>query len=171
MDAFILGLVYIANLEEAVTGMALDWPPELMQSALDVGVTPSHYITYDRPSKSEQEPYAYFCVAGAFEPDDITRRVGVRPSDIAREGDAIENTNRKRRSSIWKLRSRLRPSGEVDQHVRDVLDQLDASRVAFEELSQELRAIIVIVGFSRDHAPLVLSNKTLLGGWRGMGSD
>jgi hypothetical protein len=171
VDAFILGLVYIANLEEAVTGMALDWPPELMQSALDVGVTPSHYITYDRPSKSEQEPYAYFCVAGAFEPDDITRRVGVRPSDIAREGDAIENTNRKRRSSIWKLRSRLRPSGEVDQHVRDVLDQLDASRVAFEELSQELRAIIVIVGFSRDHAPLFLSNKTLLGGWRGMGSD
>jgi hypothetical protein len=55
--------------------------------------------------------------------------------------------------------------------VRDVLDQLDASRVAFEELSQELRAIIVIVGFSRDHAPLFLSNKTLLGGWRGMGSD
>jgi hypothetical protein len=54
VDAFILGLVYIAKLEEGATGVALDWPPELMQSALDVGITPIHYVTYDRPSKPEQ---------------------------------------------------------------------------------------------------------------------
>jgi len=162
VDAFILGLVHIAKLEEGVTGVALDWPPELMQSALDVGITPIHYVTYDRPSKPEQEPYAYFCVAGAFEPDDITRRVGVRPSDIAREGDAIGNTNHKRHCGIWELRSRLRPSGEVDRHVRDVLDQLDASRVAFEELSRDLGAIIVIVGFSNDYvAPVSLEPDTV----------
>lgn len=42
VEAFILGLVYIAKLEEGVTGVALDWPPELMQSALDVGIAPIH---------------------------------------------------------------------------------------------------------------------------------
>lgn len=155
VDAFILGLVYIAKLEEGVSGVALDWPRELMLSALDVGITPAHYITYERPSKPEEEPYAYFCLAGAFEPDDITRRAGVTPSEAARAGDAIGSTHLQRQNSLWTLRSRLRPSGDVDQHVRDVLDQLDANRAAFEELSRELGGIIVVVGFSRDYAPPV----------------
>jgi hypothetical protein len=163
VDAFILGLVYIAKLEEGVTGGALDWPANLMQSALDVGITPIHYITYDRPSKPEQEPYAYFCVAGAFEPDEITRRVGVKPAEIARAGDSIGSTQIKRRNSLWALYSRLQSSGDLDQHVRDVLDQLDTSRSAFAELSRELGGIIVIVGFSRDYAPAISLEQETVG--------
>ena len=155
VDTFILGLVYIAKLEEGVTGVALDWPPELMTSALNVGITPIHYIKYDRPSKPEQEPYAYFCLGGAFVPDEITRRVRVLPSETARAGDAIGTSQHKRRNSRWMLRSRLQSSGDLDQHVRDVLDQLDASKSAFAEVSRELGGIIVIVGFSRDYAPAI----------------
>jgi hypothetical protein len=163
VDAFILGLVYIAKLNEADTGVALDWPPELMQSALDVGVTPVHYITYDRPSKPAQEPYAYFCLGGAFDPDEVTRRLEVLPSETARAGDAIGRTRRKRQNSFWMLRSRLQSSGDVDQHVRDVLDQLDANRLVFEELTREFGGIIVIVGFSQDYAPAISLEQDTIG--------
>jgi len=155
VDAFILGLVYIAKLEDGVTGVALDWPPELMKSALDAAITPIHYIKYDCPSKPVQEPYAYFCLGGAFVPDEITRRVGVLPSETARAGDAIGRGQRKRQNSLWKLRSRLQSSGDLDQHVTDVLDQLDTSRSAFAEVSRELGGVIVIIGFSRDYAPAI----------------
>jgi hypothetical protein len=155
VDAFILGLVYIAKLNEADTGVALEWPPELMRSALDVGVRPVHYITYDRPSKPAQEPYAYFCLGGAFDPDEVTRRLGVLPSETVKAGDAIWGTRRKRQNSLWMLRSRLQSSGDLDEHVKDVLDQLDTNRSAFVELSRELGGIIVIVGFSRDYAPAI----------------
>jgi hypothetical protein len=58
VDAFILGLVYIAKLDAGVSGVALDWPRELMVLAVDIGVRPIHYVTYGRPSKPGVEPYA-----------------------------------------------------------------------------------------------------------------
>jgi hypothetical protein len=163
VDAFILGLVYIAKLEEEVSGAALNWPQELMQSALDVGITPIHYLTYERPGKPEQEPYAYFCLTGAFEPNEITRRLGVLPSETARAGDAIGRAHHKRQSSLWILRSRLQLSGDLDQHVKNVLDQLDTNRAVFAEISRELGGIIVIVGFSPDYAPAISLEQDTVG--------
>lgn len=157
VDAFILGLAYIAKLEPSVSGVALDWPRELMLPAVDIGIRPVHYITYDQPSKPEheREPYAYFYLAGEFDPDQITRRAGVNPSETARAGDAIGSTEIKRRNNLWALQSRLQPSAPVDRHVSDVLDQLDKNRPAFEELSGKLGGIIEIVGFSREYAPAI----------------
>jgi hypothetical protein len=162
VDAFVLGLVYIAKLEEGVTGVALDWPPELMKSALDTGITPIHYIKYDRLAKPEQEPYAYFCLGGAFDPKEITRKVAVLPSETARAGDPIGRGQHKRQNSLWMLRSRVQ-SSDLNQHVRDVLEQLDTSRSAFAELSRELGGIIVVVGFSRDYAPAISLERETVG--------
>jgi Domain of unknown function (DUF4279) len=169
VDAFILGLVYIAKLDGSVSGVALDCSRELMLPALDIGITPIHYVTYDRPSnpEDEREPNAYFYLAGAFNPDEITRRVGVTPSETARAGDAIGSAGIKKQNSLWALHSRLQPSAPVDLHVGDVLDQLDTNRLAFEELSREIGGIIEIVGFSREY-PQFLSNETLSGAWRSM---
>jgi|SRR5215469_7799748 len=36
--------------------------------------------------------YAYFHVRGSFDPDDVTRRVAVTPTKIAREGETIDST-------------------------------------------------------------------------------
>jgi hypothetical protein len=129
VDAFILGLVYIANLEGSVSGVALDWPRELMLPAIDIGITPIHYITYDRPSKpeDESEPYASFCLAGTFDPDEISCRVGVAPSETAQAGDPLGSSGIKRQNSLWTLHSRLQPSAPTDLHVKDILDQLDAN--------------------------------------------
>ncbi|HSY89940.1 MAG TPA: DUF4279 domain-containing protein [Candidatus Binatus sp.] len=163
VDTFILGLVYIAELVGSVTGVSLHWPRDLMLPALDIGITPAHYITYDRPAQAKAEPYAYFYIAGAFDPDEISRRVGVAPSRTARAGDAIGSTRVKRQSSLWALHSRLQPSGRVDLHVSDVLDQLDTNRLAFEELSREVGGIIEIVGFSSDYAPAVSLEREIVG--------
>jgi hypothetical protein len=157
VDAFILGLVFIANLQGSTSGVALHWSRELMLPALDTGITPIHYVTYDRHGKPEDEgePYAYFYLAGAFDPDEITRKVEVTPSETARAGDALGSAGTKRQNSLWALHSRLQPSTPADLHVRDVLDQLDRNRLAFEELSREVGGIIKIVGFSREYAPAV----------------
>lgn len=165
VDTFILGLVYVARLEDGVTGVALDWPPELMTSALDAGITPIHYIKYDWPIKPENEPYAYFCLGGAFDPDEITRRLGVLPSETARVGDAVGTSSLKRQASLWILRSRsqLPSSDHLDQHVRDILDQLDANRPAFAELSRELGGVVVIVGFSRNYSPPISLERETVG--------
>ena len=64
IEGFILGLVYIAKLGGGVTGVALDWDRELMVAALDVGITPIHYVTYEYPPRPDHEPHAEFCLAG-----------------------------------------------------------------------------------------------------------
>ena len=81
--------------------------------------------------------------------------MGVLPSETGRAGDAIGRAQHKRKNSLWILRSRLQSSGDLDEHVKDVLDQLDTNRSMFAELSRELGAIIVIVGFSQDYAPAI----------------
>jgi hypothetical protein len=64
VDAFILGLVYIAKLGDGATGAALGWPRELMLKAAEIGITPIHYVTYDFPKQPDDEPYACFFLAG-----------------------------------------------------------------------------------------------------------
>jgi hypothetical protein len=63
--------------------------------------------------------------------------VGVSPTETKREGDAIGTTSKKRPCSLWALRSRANPSAPLDEHVRDVLDQLDSNKAVFEKLSRE----------------------------------
>lgn len=99
--------------------------------------------------------YAYFHARGSFDPDDITRRVGVTPTETAREGDAIGNTSKKRPCSLWALHSRLEPSASLDEHVKDVLDQLDANRAAFEEFSRDFGGTMQLVGYFRKVNPSV----------------
>ena len=78
---------------------------------------------------------------GEFEPDDITRRLGVQPSEIVRAGDPFGGSQRKERNSVWTLRSRLLLSvGPVDLHVEDVLEQLDANRAEFDRLFENSAA-------------------------------
>ena len=97
--------------------------------------------------------YAYFHVRGPFDPDDITRRLGVTPTKTAREGDAIGDTSKKRQCSLWALHSRLGPSASLEEHVKDVLDQLDANREAFEQLSRDFDGTMQLVGYFQDVNP------------------
>ena len=97
--------------------------------------------------------YAYFHVRGSFDPDDVTRTVGVTPTETKREGDAIGTTSKKRSCSLWALHSRVDPAAALDEHVRDVLDQLDSNKSGFEKLTRELGGTMQLVGYFRDVNP------------------
>jgi Domain of unknown function (DUF4279) len=153
VDAFILGLVYIAKLDGSATGAALDWPRDLMLAAIEIGITPVHYVTYD--PRSEPTPYTSFCLYGTFDPDEITRRVGVVPSETARPGDTIGNYGAKRKVSLWALRSRLDSSNSMEMHVTDILDQLDTRKLLFADLIRELKGFVRIVGLPQNYGPAV----------------
>jgi len=106
--------------------------------------------------------YAYFHLRGSFDPDEVTRRVGVSPTETAREGDAIGSTSKKRPCSLWALHSRLERSAPLERHVEDVLDQLDTNRLAFEELSRELGGTMELVGFFRECEPGVALEREIV---------
>jgi hypothetical protein len=97
--------------------------------------------------------YAYFHVRGSFDPHDITRRLDVKANKMAREGDPIHKTSKKRPCSWWELHSRLGTSASLEQHVKDVLDQLDANKAAFEEVSKAFGGTMQLVGYFRDVNP------------------
>jgi Domain of unknown function (DUF4279) len=97
--------------------------------------------------------YAYFHVRGSFDPDEITRRLGVKPTRVSREGDPIGKTSKKRPCSAWELYSRLDETEPLERHVQDVLDQLDDNRAEFEKLSREFNGTMEVVGYFRECEP------------------
>jgi len=105
--------------------------------------------------------YAYFHVRGSFAPDDVTRRVDVTPTKTAMEGDVA--ARRESHVSRWELHSRLGPSASLEEHVKDVLDQLDANKAAFGELSRELAGTMQLVGYFRDVNPGVHFDLEIVG--------
>jgi len=105
--------------------------------------------------------YAYFHLRGSFDPDEITRAVGVKPTETAREGDPIGDGTKCRPCSLWTLHSRNK-SAELEMQVRDVLDQLDGNRAGFERLSREFGATMELVGYFRDREPGVALDGELI---------
>jgi Domain of unknown function (DUF4279) len=81
--------------------------------------------------------YAYFMVRGTFDPDEITTRLGIVPSGTAREGEPLPKGPLRRKCSRWELRSRIEEAAPIEEHVKDVLDQLDANKSGFLQLSRE----------------------------------
>jgi uncharacterized protein DUF4279 len=108
--------------------------------------------------------YAYFHVRGSLDPDEITRRVGVIPTETAREADVIRQTTKQRPCSLWALHSRLERSAPLEQHVTDVLDQLDTNKEAFEKLSRELGGTMELVGIFRECEPGVALEREIVEG-------
>ena len=101
----------------------------------------------------ENECYAYFYVAGSFRPAQITERVGVTPTKSCLEGDAIAGTQMVLKCSRWQLHSRLEKTATLEQHVSDVLAQLDTNREAFKLLSDELGGVMELVGYFNAYYP------------------
>jgi len=69
------------------------------------------------------------------------------------EGDAIAGSQTLRKCSLWELHSRLERTATLEQHVSDVLAQLDMNREAFKLLSDELGGVMELVGYFNAHYP------------------
>ena len=102
---------------------------------------------------SNNDCYAYFALAGSFDPDAITSQLGVNPTRATREGDPIPKTTLRKKCSRWELHSRLPRTAPLESHVSDVLDQLDAQEIAFKGVSQQFGGIMELVGYFYDSYP------------------
>jgi hypothetical protein len=103
--------------------------------------------------KKPNECYAYFWVRGSFDPDRITERVGVKPTKSFLEGDPMPKSAVTYKYSMWALYSRLERTSTLEQHITDVLEQLDANKSVFEKLSDELGGTLELVGYFHSSYP------------------
>ena len=97
--------------------------------------------------KKKNELYAYFTVTGDFDPADITAQVGVKPSESWRKGDLHRGNRLERKFSRWSLHSRLARTADLEDHVRDVLAQLEGHTEAFQSISANLGGCMQLVGY------------------------
>jgi hypothetical protein len=112
--------------------------------------------------KKPNECYAYFCVKGSFHPDQITERVGMKPTKSYLEGDPMPKTAIPYKCSLWALYSRLDRTSSLEQHILDVLEQLDTNKRAFELLSQELDGRLELVGYFHDSYPGLVFDRAVV---------
>lgn len=112
--------------------------------------------------KKPNECYAYFCVSGSFEPDQITERVGVKPTQSHREGDPLPKGTARYKTSRWQLHSRLERSSSLEEHITDVLDQLDLKSAAFEKLSSEMDGVLELVGYFHAYYPGLVFDRDMV---------
>jgi hypothetical protein len=110
-------------------------------------------IATERGVTKANKCYAYFHVAGSFDPGQITERVGVNPTKSFLEGSAIERSQMVRKCSRWELHSRLETTAALEEHVVDVLNQLDEKRNAFRQLCAELGGVMELVGYFHAYYP------------------
>jgi Domain of unknown function (DUF4279) len=95
----------------------------------------------------KNECYAYFKLEGSFQPDQITKRIGVTPTKSFLQGDLIPRTQMARKLNGWQLHSRLEKTAKLELHVSDVLAQLDANRSGFKRISPEFGGVMELVGY------------------------
>jgi len=95
----------------------------------------------------DNEQYAYFTVSGDFDPAVITQQLGMQPSESWQKGDLNERTRYERKSSRWSLNSRLDHSADLEEHVRDVLDQIRHHAATIRRIGQEFKCWIQLVGY------------------------
>ena len=97
--------------------------------------------------------YAYFAICGDFEPDEITSFTGVAPTESWRKGDIHPRRRHERKQSHWSLRSRLPEKEELEQHVLDVLTQMEMNAEAFKDISGRFGGCMQLVGYFHDCYP------------------
>jgi hypothetical protein len=102
-----------------------------------------------RPS----EQYAYFTITDSFDPEEITHRTGVNPTDSWKKGDLHPKRGMERKFSRWSLCSRLEADRSLEDHIRDVLVQLEQNPSEFQKLAREFCGCMQLVGYFHEGYP------------------
>jgi hypothetical protein len=96
----------------------------------------------------ENECYAYFGLRNLLiDPEEITNQIGLQPTDSWREGEIHPKTRRAKTSNGWTLHSRLPKNFDLEEHVKDVLDQLDTKKKIVLPISQKYSGHLQLVGY------------------------
>ena len=103
----------------------------------------------------QSEISASFTLTGLdFEPEEITAKVGIIPSEIWRVGDLIsQRATIRHKHNGWSVNSKLEKSADLEDHVQSVLEQLQPGWLSLVELCKryyaEIECVIYIVGDDR----------------------
>jgi hypothetical protein len=101
----------------------------------------------------DNEQYAYFTVTDSFDPAEITRRIGVEPTKSWRKGDLHPKNQMEQKFSRWSLASRLDRTADLEDHIRDVLAQMDQKPAEFQSVSREFGGCMQLVGYWNTQYP------------------
>ena len=90
---------------------------------------------------------------GDFDPADISRLVGVTPTECWQKGDVNPRTQLERKFSRWSIYSRLERTRELEDHVADVIEQMGMKKQQFLELSSKHGASMELVAYFKTNYP------------------
>jgi hypothetical protein len=99
------------------------------------------------------EQYAYFTLTGDFDPAEISKRVGVTPTECWLKGDVNPRTQHERKFSRWSLYSRLERNASLEDHIADVLQQLGENKSEFVEVSSKHGGVMQLVAYFKSGYP------------------
>ena len=85
--------------------------------------------------------------------EELTRRIGLQPTEAWHAGDPSPPPRPTRKFSAWHLQSRLPLSDEVERHIIDVLDQIRGHEDAIREIARGCEVIMECVGYFHDYYP------------------
>jgi Domain of unknown function (DUF4279) len=102
-------------------------------------------------SKPNQQ-YAYFTVFGDFDPAHITATVQREPSKSWQKGD-IHPNGHERKFSRWSFESRLERTALLEEHISDVLVQMNERSKEFIEVSRKYSGHMQLVGYFYERYP------------------
>jgi len=71
----------------------------------------------------------------------------------------IPRSQMRRKCSRWELHSRLDKAATSEEHVADVLAQLDVKAETFRELSREFGGVMELVGYFNDYPGLTFTDE------------
>ncbi|MCU0544308.1 MAG: DUF4279 domain-containing protein [Oscillatoriaceae cyanobacterium Prado104] len=99
----------------------------------------------------ESEIYAYFMLTGMeFDPDEVTAKVSIKPTEIWRKGDPINSRGTMRhQENGWTVYSQIEKSADLEEHINSVFEQLQAGWVPLVELCKCYAAEIACVIYYR----------------------
>ena len=113
--------------------------------------------------------YAYFRLSGVdFDPDEITAKVGIEPTQTWKTGDLVIRPKGRRvtrKFSIWEVKSKLDPLGELDPtevldlHVESVFEQLEPGWESLVKICPDYDALICGVIYAYTDMPAISLTK------------
>lgn len=105
---------------------------------------------------------AYFTLVGEFDPEEISTRIGLKPTSSWKKGDLHPVNGRERKHSRWNLDSRLESSASLELHVADVLEQIKPCSTDIADLRATVDGLMQLVGyFHADYRGFGLDEETL----------
>jgi hypothetical protein len=110
------------------------------------------------------ESYAYFALTGDFDPEMVTRQTGFAPTDSWRKGELHPRTRRERKFDRWELASRLPRSQTLEDHIADVLAQLEKNPSEFAALAKAHGGLMQLVGYFHEEYPGLGFDASLIAG-------